>query len=105
MVSASAVLGNMYFDFGWWDFGFQAGYSDRSFAGNFDHRFIRYKKWHPYLDIQKHMMDTLAGVINVLVYIALIGALIGAFMSAGTIPYIICVGLKMISPGFSFRLL
>ena len=53
----------------------------------------------PYLDIQKHMMDTLAGVINVLVYIALIGALIGAFMSAGTIPYIICVGLKMISPG------
>lgn len=53
----------------------------------------------PYLELQKHMMDTLAGVINVLVYIALIGALVGAFMAAGTIPYIICIGLKLISPG------
>lgn len=53
----------------------------------------------PYLELQKHMMDTLASVINVLVYIALIGALVGAFMSAGTIPYIIYVGLKLISPG------
>lgn len=53
----------------------------------------------PYLELQKHMMDTLAGVINVLVYIALIGALVGSFMAAGTIPYIICVGLKLISPG------
>lgn len=53
----------------------------------------------PYLELQEHMMHTLAGVVNVLVYITLIGALVGAFMSAGTIPYIICVGLKLISPG------
>ena len=51
-----------------------------------------------YAELQDCMTKNIAEAANILIYIALIGALVGSFMAAGTIPYIICLGLKLISP-------
>ena len=52
----------------------------------------------PYKEIQASMIKSLGRTSQVLVILILVGALVGAMMAAGTIPYIIDIGLKSIRP-------
>lgn len=52
----------------------------------------------PYKEIQTSMLEALGSAVHVLVLLTLVGGLVGTMMAAGTIPYIIDTGLKLIRP-------
>ena len=62
--------------------------------------FLGYK-WD---DVQKMMMDGVMSMLIATFILMLIGAVIATWIASGTIPYIIYLGLKLISPKFFFTL-
>lgn len=58
--------------------------------------FLGYK-WD---DVQKMMMDGVMSMLIATFILMLIGAVIATWIASGTIPYIIYLGLKLISPKF-----
>ena len=51
-----------------------------------------------YKEMHKSMMSGMSSVSGILVMLTMVGALVGAMMAAGTIPYIIYIGLRSIRP-------
>lgn len=60
--------------------------------------FLGYK-WD---DVQKMMMDGVMSMLIATFILMLIGAVIATWIASGTIPYIIYLGLKLISPKFFY---
>lgn len=52
----------------------------------------------PYAELQRSMLKAMSSSGQILVMLTLVGALVGAMMAAGTIPYMIDLGLRSIRP-------
>ncbi len=52
----------------------------------------------PFRELEKAMIKTISESVPVLLLICIVGMLIGAWMSAGTVPVIIYVGLELLRP-------
>jgi NhaC family Na+:H+ antiporter len=53
-----------------------------------------------YKDLERAMIKTISESVPVLIIICIIGMLVGSWMAAGTVPYVIFLGLKLINPGW-----
>lgn len=54
----------------------------------------------PYADLENAMLKTISESVPVLIIICMIGMLVGSWMAAGTVPFIINLGLKLINPAW-----
>ena len=52
----------------------------------------------PYKDLEHAMIKTISESVQVLMIICIIGMLVASWMAAGTVPYIIHLGLELINP-------
>ena len=55
-----------------------------------------------YTELGKSMMDSMAGSLECMFIILVIGATVGTWVSSGVVPYIIVLGLHVFSPKFFF---
>ncbi len=60
---------------------------------------------HKWDAIEKMMMEGISSILIAVLILMLIGTVIATWIASGTIPYIIYIGLKLISPKFSWFLL